>query len=140
MIILLQISQSISLGHQLIKLSFLNIQAGDFLQAMYETVCLNSPHIARMSAESAEICKLAVNCFVTTKISFANMIGDIADSTPGADKYDILGAVGADSRVGGKCLKPGFGFGGPCFPRYIAFENDNSIDILSPFQFHLCPV
>jgi UDP-glucose 6-dehydrogenase len=71
-----------------------------------------------MSAESAEICKLAVNCFVTTKISFANMIGDIADSTAGADKYDILGAVGADSRVGGKCLKPGFGFGGPCFPRY----------------------
>ena len=26
-----------------------------------------------MSAESAEICKLASNCFRTTKISFANM-------------------------------------------------------------------
>merc|ERR1712072_723417 len=45
------------------------------------------------------------------------MIGDIADATPGADKFQILKAVGADSRVGGKCLMPGYGFGGPCFPR-----------------------
>jgi len=64
------------------------------------------------------------------------MIGDIADRTPGADKLDILNAVGSDSRVGKKyvsycnssqkqsiltvvCryLRPGYGFGGPCFPR-----------------------
>ncbi len=45
------------------------------------------------------------------------MIADIADKTSGADKFDILGAVGQDSRVGTKCLKPGYGFGGPCFPR-----------------------
>jgi len=30
-----------------------------------------------MSAESAEICKLASNCFRTTKISFANMVGPL---------------------------------------------------------------
>ena len=35
----------------------------------------------------------------------------------GADKFAILKAVGADSRIGGKCLLPGYGFGGPCFPR-----------------------
>ena len=58
-----------------------------------------------------------VNCFVTTKIAFANMIGDCADRTEGADKHAILSAVGADSRVGGKYLRPGYGFGGPCFPR-----------------------
>merc|ERR1719169_201525 len=61
--------------------------------------------------------KLSVNCFVTTKISYANMVGDIADATPGADKIDILRAVGGDSRVGTKCILPGYGFGGPCFPR-----------------------
>jgi len=77
----------------------------------------NEPRMARMAAESAEITKLTVNCFVTTKISFANSIGDLADVTPGANKFDILGAVGADSRVGSKCLRPGYGFGGPCFPR-----------------------
>ena len=45
------------------------------------------------------------------------MIGDICDATPGADKHTTLHAVGRDSRVGLKYLRPGFGFGGPCFPR-----------------------
>ena len=77
----------------------------------------NAPRICRMSAASAEIAKLALNCFVTTKISFANMVGDIADRTPDADKDAILRALGADRRVGHACLKAGYGFGGPCFPR-----------------------
>ena len=94
-----------------------NKDAGDILQALYEDATVNSPRICRMSPQSAEIMKLSVNCFVTTKISFANMIGDIADATPGADKMDILAAVGGDSRVGGRCILPGYGFGGPCFPR-----------------------
>ena len=36
-------------------------------------------------------------------MTYANMIGDIADRTPGASKLDILNAVGSDSRVGKKC-------------------------------------
>lgn len=91
--------------------------AGDRLEAIYRKLCLNTPIISRMSSASAEITKLAVNCFVTTKISYANMIGEIADNTPDANKLDILKAVGADSRVGSKYLAPGYGFGGPCFPR-----------------------
>lgn len=91
--------------------------AGTILQSLYETATINTPRICRMSPQSAEIMKLSVNCFVTTKISFANMIGDIADATPGADKMDILAAVGGDSRVGPRCILPGYGFGGPCFPR-----------------------
>mmetsp|Transcript_3466 Transcript_3466/g.11744 ORF Transcript_3466/g.11744 Transcript_3466/m.11744 type:complete len:397 (+) Transcript_3466:2885-4075(+) len=91
--------------------------AGDILQSIYEEVTTNTPRICRMSPPSAEIMKLSINCFVTTKISFANMIGDIADATPGANKYDILNAVGGDSRVGSRCILPGYGFGGPCFPR-----------------------
>lgn len=94
-----------------------SIEAGDFLQTVYESVCLNTPHIARMSVESAEIAKLGLNCFVTAKIAFANLIGDIAEETPGADKVAILDAIGKDQRVGSKCLLPGFGFGGPCFTR-----------------------
>jgi UDPglucose 6-dehydrogenase len=70
-----------------------------------------------MSPESAELTKLSLNCFITMKIAYANAIGDIAAATPGADAAAILAAVGADSRVGAKCLQPGFGFGGPCFPR-----------------------
>ena len=29
----------------------------------------------------------------------------------------VTRAIGSDSRVGAKCLLPGYGFGGPCFPR-----------------------
>lgn len=92
-------------------------EAGDRIEEIYHRVCKNNPIIMRMSPESAEITKLAINCFITTKIAYANMIADIADETIGANKYDILKAVGADSRIGSKYLKPGYGFGGPCFPR-----------------------
>jgi nucleotide sugar dehydrogenase len=92
-------------------------QAGDFLEKLYRSMCTNSPRICRMSPESAEVTKLSINCFITTKIAYANMVGDIADATPGANKYDILQAVGGDKRIGDRCLKPGYGFGGPCFPR-----------------------
>lgn len=91
--------------------------AGDILEELYRTVCHNNPKICRMSPDSAEIAKIAINCFITTKIAYANMIGDIADKTPGANKFEILQAVGGDSRIGSLYLKPGYGFGGPCFPR-----------------------
>ena len=73
-----------------------------------------------MSTDSAEIAKLSINCFVTTKISYANMIGDICDRTPNADKIAVLRAVGSDSRVGLKYLKPGYGYGGPASPSTTA--------------------
>jgi len=94
-----------------------NSASGDYLQTVYTNLCRNKPSICRMSAESAEICKLAINCFITTKISFCNMISDIANNTTNSSAEDILNAVGQDSRIGAKCLKPGYGFGGPCFPR-----------------------
>lgn len=73
--------------------------------------------ICCMSSESAEICKLASNCFRTTKISFANMIGDIADKSEGADKFDICDALKCDRSIGSICMTPGYGYGGPCYPR-----------------------
>jgi UDPglucose 6-dehydrogenase len=41
----------------------------------------------------------------------------IADRFPGANIRAILGALGSDSRIGTKYLRPGLAFGGPCFPR-----------------------
>ena len=80
-------------------------EAGARIESIYKSSTANTPSIHRMAPESAEITKLAVNCFVTMKISYANMIGDIADNTPGADKNEVLGAVGKDSRVGLKYLR-----------------------------------
>jgi UDPglucose 6-dehydrogenase len=93
-------------------------EAGDILENLYNRVVKKEKlNVCRMSPSSAEITKLGVNCFVTTKIAFANMIGDLADKTEGADKFDILLAIGTDSRIGTKYMSPGYSFGGPCFPR-----------------------
>ena len=71
-----------------------------------------------MSYSAAELTKIAINSFLTTKISFANMIGEIAvNSGLESEVQTILRAIGSDSRVGKKFLKYGFGFGGPCLPR-----------------------
>lgn len=71
-----------------------------------------------MSYSAAELTKIAINSFLTTKISFANMIGEIAvNSGLESEVQTILGAIGTDSRIGKKFLKYGFGFGGPCLPR-----------------------
>jgi nucleotide sugar dehydrogenase len=90
--------------------------AGDRLQYIYSRMVRNSPTYCRMDPLSAEIAKLATNCFLTTKISFANSIGDLAIKA-GADPHRILAAIGSDSRIGEKYLRYGYGFGGPCFPR-----------------------
>ena len=87
------------------------------LTEIYKNSTKNTPYMAIMNPESAELMKISLNCFITTKIAYANMIGDIADLTPGADKFKILQAIGMDSRVGSKVIKPGYSYGGPCFPR-----------------------
>ena len=71
-----------------------------------------------MSTKAAEITKIAVNCFLTTKISYANMLGEVLSLSGLDDEIKtVLSAIGSDSRVGTKYLNFGFGFGGPCFPR-----------------------
>ena len=76
------------------------------------------PQISLMSRSAAELVKLAVNCYLTTKISYANMVGQVMALSGMADEIDnVLYAIGADSRVGHKYLKYGYGFGGPCLPR-----------------------
>jgi len=91
--------------------------AGDWLESFYHHVCLNNPAVARMSLVNAELAKISVNTFVTTKITFANMLADICERTPGADVDVVAGALGLDRRIGTHYLKGGAVYGGPCFPR-----------------------
>tara|TARA_Y100001972_G_scaffold110583_1_gene142469 strand:- start:955 stop:2064 length:1110 start_codon:yes stop_codon:yes gene_type:complete len=90
--------------------------AGDIIQKMYEEMTLNEPRVCRMSAREAEITKISLNCFLTTKIAYANMVGDIVLAS-GGDPSKVLSAIGSDSRIGNKYLGYGYGYGGPCFPR-----------------------
>jgi UDPglucose 6-dehydrogenase len=92
-------------------------RAGAVLESLYRTVCENHAPVARMSLVNAEIAKLAVNTYVTTKISFANMLARLCEKVPGASVDVVTGAIGLDSRIGGKYLKGAISYGGPCFPR-----------------------
>jgi UDPglucose 6-dehydrogenase len=92
-------------------------KAGDILEGLYRGVVGPRANIARMSFVNAELTKISVNTYVTMKISFANMLGEICDRLEGADVAVVANAIGRDSRIGAKYLKPAIGYGGPCFPR-----------------------
>ena len=91
-------------------------ESGQIIEEIYRIMCDSNPIINKMSRTEAELTKLSVNCYLTTKISFANMVGDISQRY-NCNPDVVLNAIGSDSRIGNKYLKHGFGFGGPCFPR-----------------------
>lgn len=90
---------------------------GEALEAIYKQSCDNEPIIRRMNFVNAELTKISVNTYVTTKISYANMLAEMCDKLPGADVDVVSTAVGSDTRVGAKYIKGAIGYGGPCFPR-----------------------
>jgi UDPglucose 6-dehydrogenase len=65
---------------------------------------------------SAELIKHASNSFLALKISYANMVADLAEQL-GADIKEVMHAVGMDPRIGTAFLNPGLGFGGFCLPK-----------------------
>ena len=104
------------------------------IASVYKNVCTNTPSIHIMDRLSAELTKVSLNCYLTCKISFANMVGDLATKI-GANPDKVLHAVGADSRINNKFFRYGFGWGGPCFPRdtraymRLAKNNDMPFDM-----------
>jgi UDPglucose 6-dehydrogenase len=92
-------------------------RSGKILDAFYQKVCENRPHVAHMNFSNAELSKLAVNTFVTTKITYANMVAHICERMPGGDVDTVTAAIGRDTRIGVKYLTGAAGYGGPCFPR-----------------------
>jgi len=87
-------------------------------QQVYDRIQTRTPNIHVMSSQAAEIVKIGINCFLTTKISYANMIGEVLTRSGSASDIDrALTAIGQDSRIGSRYLRYGFGFGGPCLPR-----------------------
>jgi len=98
-------------------------RSGEILEKLYTGVCDNHPRIQRMNFVNAELTKLSINTFVTTKISYANTLAQVCETLPGADVDVVTAAIGCDSRIGRKYLKGAVGYGGPCFPRdNVAFS------------------
>jgi nucleotide sugar dehydrogenase len=88
------------------------------IRKLYEKIQTTRAIVCSMSTTAAEITKIAINCFLTTKISYANMLGDVLHHAGCGDEVSsVLSTVGTDSRIGRKYLGYGFGYGGPCLPR-----------------------
>ena len=85
--------------------------------------------------QSAELIKYASNAFLATKVTFINSIARLCDAV-GADIESVSQALGSDSRIGNKFLKPGPGWGGSCFPKdtsallHLSSENGYSFKLL----------
>jgi UDPglucose 6-dehydrogenase len=67
---------------------------------------------------TAELAKVAANSFLATKISFINAMAEICRAA-GADVVQLADALSHDTRIGGRFLRSGVGFGGGCLPKDI---------------------
>jgi UDPglucose 6-dehydrogenase len=74
------------------------------------------PSLVVTSINSAELIKHASNSFLAMKISYANMVADLAEELD-ADIEEVVRAMGLDPRIGPAFLSAGLGFGGFCFPK-----------------------
>jgi UDPglucose 6-dehydrogenase len=92
-------------------------RAGAVIERLYSGVCENNPPFRHMALVNAELTKIAVNTYVTMKISYANALADICERLPGADVDSVTEALGLDTRIGSKYLRGALAYGGPCFPR-----------------------
>jgi len=67
---------------------------------------------------SSELSKLASNAMLAQRISSINSLSALCEKT-GADILEVSKAIGMDSRIGQKFLRPSVGFGGSCFQKDI---------------------
>ena len=97
-------------------------------------VSLNS-QVFITDPQSAELIKYASNAFLATKVTFINSVARLCDAV-GANIESVSQALGSDSRIGNKFLKPGPGWGGSCFPKdtsallHLSAENGHSFKLL----------
>ncbi|MFN2626109.1 MAG: UDP-glucose/GDP-mannose dehydrogenase family protein, partial [Mycobacteriales bacterium] len=67
---------------------------------------------------TAELVKVSANAFLATKISFINAMAEVCETTH-ADVKKLSEALSYDTRIGGRFLHAGLGFGGGCLPKDI---------------------
>ena len=88
-------------------------KARELLETIYRP--LKCP-IVVTNTTTSELIKHAANAFLSTKISFINMVSDICEAV-GADVVNVARGIGLDPRIGVGFLSAGIGFGGYCFPK-----------------------
>lgn len=105
------------------------------VEGLYRTIHNRPVHA--VSIESAELLKVAYNCFISMKIVFANMVMEICQKT-GADCDQIADglALATDRITSAAYMRGGMGDSGACHPRdnqamsWLAGRLDLSVDLM----------
>lgn len=93
-------------------------KAKEIMERLYRPFQLNHNRLIYMDILSAEMTKYASNAMLATRISFMNEIAALCEAT-GANVDNVRAGIASDSRIGGKFLYPGCGYGGSCFPKDV---------------------
>ncbi|MFB2585333.1 UDP-glucose dehydrogenase family protein [Herbiconiux liukaitaii] len=88
------------------------------LEAAFRPILDDATPVVVADLATAELVKVAANSFLATKISYINAMAEVCEAT-GADVNLLASALSYDTRIGGRFLKPGLGFGGGCLPKDI---------------------
>ena len=87
------------------------------INSFYNKIYKRKNLLKNTNFKEGEISKIAINCYITTKISFSNYISEISESVKNIDAKKILDVIGQDKRINHSYMKVGTKFSGPCFPR-----------------------
>ncbi len=93
-------------------------RAQEAMTRLYRPMLLNNFRVIFMDIPSAEMTKYAANAMLATRISFMNDVANLCEIV-GADVNMVRRGIGTDSRIGGKFLYSGCGYGGSCFPKDV---------------------
>lgn len=90
---------------------------GKKLASFYRKIYKNDIKISLLNTKEAEITKISINSYITTKITFSNFISEVCENIKGVDASIVLKTIGKDHRIGNSYLGVGTKYSGPCFPR-----------------------
>ena len=88
------------------------------LTLLYRQINKESVNFYLMSIKSSEVTKIGIDGFLATKMTYANLISNLMEKMGIGDEVNlVLESIGGDSRIGKKCLKNTYGFGGISIPK-----------------------
>ena len=95
-----------------------SVRAEQLLRAAFAPVLDLPTPVVVTDFATAELVKVSANAFLATKISFINAMAEVCEVT-GGDVTMLSKALSYDTRIGGRFLHAGLGFGGGCLPKDI---------------------
>ena len=114
-------------------------KAKEVMTRLYRPLMLQNFRVIFMDIPSAEMTKYAANAMLATRISFMNDIANLCERV-GANVDSVRKGIGTDTRIGGKFLYAGCGYGGSCFPKdvkalvHTGLENEYHMQVIEAVE------